>query len=120
MGKKILIVFLVFIIVIFLGVPLIYHRFRVSFKKSPEFRTVENAIKENKVILEQTGGTLEFEDFGGTIVGDSARIGVTLKGKNNSILARYYLIKKDTSWEIKSYEIFKKLDNSDKWIRVYE
>jgi len=118
MGKKILIVFLVFIIVIFLVTPLIYHRFRVSFRESPEFRTAENAIKNKKVILELTDGIIEFEDFGGTIVGDSARIDITLQGKNKSINATYYLIKKDTSWEIKSHEIFKKSDNSDKWIPV--
>ena len=120
MGKRLIIGLFLFFTFIFIGIPFIYQRFRSAFKESPEFRTVENAVKKNKAILEQTGGVIEFEDFGGDIVGDSARISVTIKGENMSILARYYLSQRDTLWEIKSYEMFIKSEDSDKWIPVPE
>lgn len=120
MGRKLFIGFLVCFILFLLLWLFLLKTFRNSFKESPEFKIVENAIWQNKEILKETGGVIEFEDFGGTVYGDSASIGITLKGGNKSILARYKLIKNDTVWEIVGFEMFKKDKNSDKWIALPE
>jgi hypothetical protein len=118
MGKKILIGFLVFALVTWSLALFTWSFGSRSFKKTSQFKMVMREIVHDARILQETGGVIDIEDYGGDIRQDSARINVTLKAEKKLILASYHLATSDTSSRIVKMEMFKKNAGSDQWIAM--